>query len=227
MSLSDLILGIIGLALTLMVFSYLIKDNVFFGLALYLLVGVSSGFAVLLIVRSVILPMLIRPLGQPGTLAFYVALGVLLFAILLVFMLFKRGSDVGRIPLALLVGVMAAMALVGISRGTLAPQLLATYYRISPGVVANWQVIRIWGLIEGLGILLGVITVLVFFEKRQKSKTPDGKKTPILDGISKVGQVFIGITFGALFVGLFSSALIALISNLGSHVDFFSRLFGG
>ena len=73
MSLPDLVLGIIGLALTVMVFSYLIKDNVFFGIALYLLVGVSSGFATLLIIRSVILPMLISPLTQPGTQAFYLA----------------------------------------------------------------------------------------------------------------------------------------------------------
>lgn len=227
MSLSDLILGIVGLALTLMVFSYLIKDNVFFGIALYLLVGVSSGFATLLIVRSVVIPMLISPLSHPGTLAFYVALVVLLLAILLIFMLFKRGSGMGRIPLAILVGVMAAIALIGISRGTLAPQLLATYYRISPGIVASYQAVRIWGLVEGLAILLGVVTVLIVFEKRQKTQAQAGKKTPVLDGISKVGQVFIGITFGALFVGLFSSALIALISNLGSHVDFFSKLFGG
>ena len=227
MSITDLVVGIVGLALTLMVFSYLIKDNVFFGIALYLLVGVSSGFATLLIIRSVILPMLISPLSAPGTLAFYVALVLLGLSVLLVLMLFKRGSTLGRIPLALLVGVMAAMALVGISRGTLAPQILAIYYRISPGIVASYQAIRVWGLIEGLAILLGVVTVLVFFEKRQQSKAKEGKKTPILDGISKVGQVFIGITFGALFVGLFSSALIALIANLSSHVDFFSRLFGG
>ncbi len=227
MSVTDLILGIIGLALTLMVFSYLIKDNVFFGIALYLLVGVGSGFATLLLIRSVVLPMLFRPLSQPGTQAFYVALVLLVLALFLVLMLFKRGNTLGRIPLALLVGVMVAMALVGISRGTLAPQILAIYYRISPGIVASWSKIRVWGLIEGLGILIGVVTVLFFFEKRQKSKLQEGKKTPILDGVSKVGQVFIGITFGALFVGLFSSALIALISNLGSHVDFFSRLFGG
>lgn len=227
MSVTDLVLGIVGLALTVMVFSYLIKDNVFFGIALYLLVGVSSGFATLLIMRSVILPMLLRPLSQPDTQAFYVALVLLVLGIFLVLMLFKRGIVLGRIPLALLVGVMAAMALVGISRGTLAPQLLAIYYRVSPGVVADWSVIRVWGLIEGLAILLGVVAVLLFFEKRQKMKSPDAKSTPVLDGISKIGQIFIGITFGALFVGLFSSALIALIANLGAHIDFFSRLFGG
>ncbi|HPL82533.1 MAG TPA: hypothetical protein PLU23_08520, partial [Anaerolineaceae bacterium] len=62
MSGADLVLGIVGLVLTLMVFSYILKDNVFFGIALYLLVGVSSGYATLLIIRSVILPMLVSPL---------------------------------------------------------------------------------------------------------------------------------------------------------------------
>lgn len=138
MSLSDLILGIVGLALTLMVFSYLIKDNVFFGIALYLLVGVSSGFATLLIVRSVIIPMLISPLSHPGTLAFYVALVVLLLALLLIFMLFKRGSGMGRIPLAILVGVMAAIALIGISVARLhrncLPPITASAQGLSPAI---------------------------------------------------------------------------------------------
>jgi hypothetical protein len=227
MSLPDLVLGIIGLALTVMVFSYLIKDNVFFGIALYLLVGVSSGFATLLIIRSVILPMLISPLTQPGTQAFYLALVPLLLSILLVLMLFKRGSRMGRIPLAFLVGVMTAMALMGISRGTLAPQVLSIFYWFSPGIVAGWSAIRWWGLVEGIAILIGVVAVLTFFEDRQRKISQKNPSSPLLKGVSKVGQVFLGVTFGALFVGILSSALIALIGNLSAIVDFFSHLFAG
>lgn len=227
MSLPDLVLGIIGLALTVMVFSYLIKDNVFFGIALYLLVGVSSGFATLLIIRSVILPMLISPLTQPGTQAFYLALVPLLLSILLVLMLFKRGSRMGRIPLAFLVGVMAAMALMGISRGTLAPQVLSIFYWFSPGIVAGWSAIRWWGLVEGIAILIGVVAVLTFFEDRQRKISHKSPSSHLLKGVSKVGQVFLGVTFGALFVGILSSALIALIGNLSAIVDFFSHLFTG
>lgn len=227
MSPSDLILGIIGLALTVMIFSYLIKDNVFFGIALYLLVGVSAGFATLLIIRSVILPMLIRPLIQVGTQAFYLALVPLVLSVLLIMMFFKRGSRLGRIPLAFLTGVMAAMALMGISRGTLAPQILSIFYWFLPGLLAGSSTIRWWGLVEAIALLIGVVAVLYFFRERQNKMKLKESKTPVLVGLSKLGQVFLGITFGALFVGILSSALIALISNLSAIVEFFSTLLTG
>ncbi len=227
MSGADLVLGIVGLALTLMVFSYILKDNVFFGIALYLLVGVSSGYATLLIIRSVILPMLVSPLLKPGTQSFYLALVPLILSVLFVFMLFKRGSRMGRIPLAFLVGVMVAMALFGVSRGTLAPQLLSVFQYFSLGVVAGHSTIRWWGLLEAIAIFLGVVAVLAFFQERQRKMFGKTENSVVLTGMSKLGQVFLGITFGALFVGLLSSALIALIGNLTTIVDFFRTLLGG
>lgn len=227
MSSADLVLGIVGLVLTLMVFSYILKDNVFFGIALYLLVGVSSGYATLLIIRSVILPMLVSPLLKPGTQSFYLALVPLILSVLFVFMLFKRGSRMGRIPLAFLVGVMVAMALFGVSRGTLAPQLLSVFQYFSLGVVAGHSTIRWWGLLEAIAIFLGVVAVLAFFQERQRKMFGKTENSVVLTGMSKLGQVFLGITFGALFVGLLSSALIALIGNLTTIVDFFRTLLGG
>ena len=227
MSGADLVLGIVGLALTLIVFSYILKDNVFFGIALYLLVGVSSGYATLLIIRSVILPMLVSPLLKPGTQSFYLALVPLILSVLFVFMLFKRGSRMGRIPLAFLVGVMVAMALFGVSRGTLAPQLLSVFQYFSLGVVAGHSTIRWWGLVEAIAIFLGVVAVLAFFQERQRKMFGKTENSVVLTGMSKLGQVFLGITFGALFVGLLSSALIALIGNLTTIVDFFRTLLGG
>lgn len=227
MSGADLVLGIVGLVLTLMVFSYILKDNVFFGIALYLLVGVSSGYATLLIIRSVILPMLVSPLLKPGTQSFYLALVPLILSVLFVFMLFKRGSRMGRIPLAFLVGVMVAMALFGVSRGTLAPQLLSVFQYFSLGVVAGHSTIRWWGLVEAIAIFLGVVAVLAFFQERQRKMFGKTENSVVLTGMSKLGQVFLGITFGALFVGLLSSALIALIGNLTTIVDFFRTLLGG
>ncbi len=227
MSGADLVLGIVGLVLTLMVFSYILKDNVFFGIALYLLVGVSSGYATLLIIRSVILPMLVSPLLKPGTQSFYLALVPLILSVLFVFMLFKRGSRMGRIPLAFLVGVMVAMALFGVSRGTLAPQLLSVFQYFSLGVVAGHSTIRWWGLLEAIAIFLGVVAVLAFFQERQRKMFGKTENSVVLTGMCKLGQVFLGITFGALFVGLLSSALIALIGNLTTIVDFFRTLLGG
>ena len=49
----------------------------------------------------------------------------------------------------------------------------------------------------------------------------------IFEGISKIGQVFIGITLGAVFAGIFSSALTALIDRILFIGQFIAQLIGG
>ena len=121
----DLVLGLLGFLLTLAVFSYLLGDNLFFRTALYLLAGVSSGYAAALILTKVILPYLILPLGKPGTATFYLSLAPLLLSVVLLAILIPRRQQWAKLPLAFLVGVVAAVSLSGVLRGTLAPQLLA------------------------------------------------------------------------------------------------------
>jgi hypothetical protein len=54
----ELISALIGFLLTLMVFSYLIGDNPLFRVAIYLFIGVSSGYAATVIVNYVLIPRL-------------------------------------------------------------------------------------------------------------------------------------------------------------------------
>ena len=52
MSKIDLILTLAGLLMSLMVFSYFLDDKLLFGLAMVSLVGISAGFAVLVLERE-------------------------------------------------------------------------------------------------------------------------------------------------------------------------------
>jgi hypothetical protein len=79
----------------------------------------------------------------------------------------------------------------------------------------NWTAI-----FEAFMMLLGVISVLFFFHHRNKRETSNESPQPWLDGIRAVGQMFIGISFGAIFVGLFSTGLTALIATLERIIDF-------
>ena len=58
----ELISALTGFIITLMIFSYLIGDNPLFRVALYIFIGVSSGYAVAVVWHSVLVPKLFDPL---------------------------------------------------------------------------------------------------------------------------------------------------------------------
>ena len=223
----DVIIGLIGFALTLMVFSYLLGDNFFFRAALYLLVGVSSGYIAAVLITKVILPLLIAPIQAHNGQLTLLTVVPLLLCLLLVLMLFPRTVSAGKLPLAFLVGVMAAMTIAGVSRGTLAPQLLSIVNRFSPSLVQiSGQ--PAWGqILEAVFILLGVVAVLFTFHHRTHRKDDAEARSGLVEGLSSIGQVFIGITFGMLFVGFYTTALTALIAQLGTLKDFILSLITG
>ena len=221
----DLVLGLLGFLLTLAVFSYLLGDNLFFRTALYLLAGVSSGYAAALILTKVILPYLILPLGKPGTATFYLSLAPLLLSVVLLAILIPRRQQWAKLPLAFLVGVVAAVALSGVLRGTLAPQLLAALQPFDQTALIGDGTNAWLRLLEALLGLLGLISVLFVFHHYQRSRNGVLTRSNLIEGVSTIGQVFLGITFAALFVGIYATALIALISRLSWLRDFFGLLF--
>ena len=58
----EIISALVGLILTLMIFSYLIGDNPLFRIAVYLFICVSSGYAATVVWYSVLVPKLFQPL---------------------------------------------------------------------------------------------------------------------------------------------------------------------
>lgn len=225
MSPSEFFTLIIAATLTVMVFSYILGDRLFFGIATHVLIGVSAAFLALVVIQKVIMPYLITPLADVSDPGFLLALIPLALSILLVFMLFKRGTQAGAIPLAFLGGVLAALAIVGVTRGTLAPQILSVLGRFEPGQLMHEAQPQWSAIVEAVMILLGVISVLFFFHHSGQSKAGEVVRPVFLQGVGSIGQIFIGITFGALFVGLFSSALIALISSLSDIIQFITLWF--
>ena len=67
MEFPDLIWTILGILLTLMIFSYVWGDNPLFRTASYLFVGVTAGYVAVLLITQVILPRLAWPLLRTST----------------------------------------------------------------------------------------------------------------------------------------------------------------
>ena len=211
----ELISALVGLILTVMVFSYLIGDNLFFRIAVYLFIGVASGYAAVIVWHFVIIPKLIQPF-----LAFDpLAIVAFVLAVSLLAKLFPGISWVGSFAMALLVGVGAAAALGGALVGTLLPQAQAAVDGFDLRA-AGGGLNALMQLVQGGVMLLGTVFTLASFHF-SAGRAADGapKRNRILEGVAWVGRIFIAITFGVLFAGVYMSALTAMIERLSFIIN--------
>jgi len=222
--LADPIGAIIGFALTLMVLSYIIGDNILFRVAISIFIGVASGYAAILILYNVIWYQVLVPVfqvittGKVDNLLTY-ATHVLPAVILGIWMLTKaspRLSRGGTPVLAFLTGVGAATMIAGAVRGTIFPQIGASANLLNKQTGPSELNDLVGWFINGLIILVGTVTTLIYFQfgiKRQEEGVPI-QRSIILEYLSTAGQSFIVVTLGVLFAGVYIATLSALIDRV-------------
>jgi hypothetical protein len=229
MNWADFAWGLAGFLLTVMIFSYLIGDNLFFRLASALFVGLTAGYLSLLVIHYILGAYLWTPLVS-GTWATRLwTLVPLVLIVLLGLSQFARFSKLGSIPLAFLAGVISAVTIGGAVFGTLIPQSTAL---IIPFDLDTWRGPGNWLKgVDALTMLLGAVATLSYFHfGRRKPDHPReaaNQRPKGVEVLSKVGQVFIGISLGAIFAGVFSSALLALINRIAFIGQFITQWIGG
>ncbi|MCU0514700.1 MAG: hypothetical protein MUE40_19270 [Anaerolineae bacterium] len=197
-----------GFVLTLLILSYLLGDNPLYRLAIYLLIGLAAAFTTLITFEGVLIPLVTAAADGEITTEDLVGLVSLVAGlVLLVLLLFRRLPGAG-IALAFLIAVGAALAVVGSITGTLLPLTLAT------------GTLTADNLFNGLVILVGVITSLVYFQYVAR-RTPDGQiqRGRLVQGMSAVGQGFIVVTLGALY----GAAILTSLTILSERVSFLVR----
>jgi len=200
--------------LTLAVLSYVFGDNPVFRIAQYLFVGVAAGYAASLAWTSVLWPRVQLLWSDPSVYWHYgvfFVLGLLLLA---------RGSRhtaaLAGLPLGVLFGSGAALALGGALTGTLVPQVRATLLSVSPadygGGLAGWAY-----ALDALLLVVGTIAVLAAFHFSAPGR---GRLAAVwrrlLTLFGGLGRALIMVTFGALLAG----ALLTFFSMLNSRLAF-------
>ena len=219
----NLITGIVSFLLTLMILSYLIGDNPAFRVAVYIFVGVSAGYAAAVAWWQVLYPKLVVPLATGNVFQRLLPLVALVLGILLLMKLSPRTAWLGNGSIAFLVGVGAAVAVGGAVMGTLIPQTQATYKVFDLSSVDP----KLWleRVFFGALMLIGTITTLVYFHFGAKS-TPDGPQpNRVVAILGRIGQVFIAITLGVLFAGVFAASMTALIERINFLWSFIASFF--
>lgn len=219
---ADMITGIVAFLITLMILSYLIGDNPLFRIAVYFFVGISAGYVAAVSIRQVLWPDLLQPLYQGLLFGISVQQAVLAVPLLLSGLLLMKAwpplSRLGMPAMGLLVGAGAAVAVGGAVTGTIFPQVNAT--------ITDFEITRVTSpesLLNAGLILVGVVTTLVYFHFGARTRT-DGsvRRFGLIELVAFIGSIFLAVTLGVLFAGVYSAALTAMIERL----HFFGTFFG-
>jgi hypothetical protein len=167
--------------LTLMVLSFLYKENPFFRLTEYVFVGLSSGYAFAAALRLFINQALI-PIFVDGSMDFVapLVLGALFYA-----QFSKKYSTVYRVPLSLAIGYGLGITIWSVMQTYFVRQLTAT---MVPLYVVGDPITSLNNIV----LVLGTILSLSYFILHREQKGTYGK-------ITKIGKYFVLATLGAVF----------------------------
>lgn len=233
-ALADTIGTIVAALLTLCVFSYLLGDNALWRLAEHLMAAVALGYVSVVAIHQVLAGKLLAPLavalqapGGPQASQLVRLLVPLVLGLGLIGASTRRPgllSWAGKLSLALLLGVGAAVAVAGALTGTLLPQVLA-----AAGVRHYAQTYpRDLALFSGLAALVGTTGVLLhfYFGRGREGPRPDVRHS-LVQTWGGLGWWFVLIALGAMLATTF----VARVSQLGGRIEFLldgaRRLFGG
>jgi hypothetical protein len=217
----DLITGIIAFLITLMVFSYLVGDNPVYRIATYFFVGVSAGYVASVALWQVLWPRLFLPISTGTPDQQLMSIIPLVFSGLVLIKLWPRLSKLGGPAMAYLVGIGAAVAIGGGVIGTLTPQIMATINFFDLGAAAARHIPFVELMFNGGIILTGTITSLVYFQFSARSQ-PDGavRRNGLVELLAWLGRIFIAITLGVIFAGVYAAALTAFIERINFLITF-------
>jgi hypothetical protein len=198
--------------LTIMVYSYLLGDNPLYRLAEHVFIGSSVAYAVVVVIRGVLGPLLLVPLTSGETGEKILAVVPLVLGLLLWAKLKTSWAWLGNFSVAFLLGVGAALAIGGALFGSILPQVRATV-----------NAMDLSGLGSGLIIVIGTLSTLLYFHFATGAKgSLSGVGTGFIRAWARFGRWFIMIAFGAIF----ANTVMARISLLIGRVRFLLDVFG-
>ena len=176
----DLVGVWVGVFVTLMVLSFLYKENAFFRLTEYVFTGLASGYAFAASLRLFVNQAL-DPIFLDGNLTFIVpvVLGSLFYA-----QFTKKYSALYRVPLSLSIGYGLGVTIWSVFAEFFVRQITATMVPIVTGDALV--------TLDNVVLVVGTISALSYFILHREQKGVWG-------GFTRVGKYFILATLGAVF----------------------------
>lgn len=170
----------IAAGLTLMMFSFIYKDNIFYKIGEHLYLGVSVGYGIGIQYWQAIWPNVIRAIGIEHN---YWTIFPVFIGLFIIIRLIPSLSWLSRMSFAFIIGGVAGLGIPRVIHALFLPQLFETLRPFD----------KSWGQnVNQVIILLAVFSVVFFFFFSLEHKRTVGM-------ISRVGLFFIMISFGAAF----------------------------
>jgi hypothetical protein len=205
---------VLGAALTLMIFSYLVGDNPLYRLALHLFVGALVGYSFGIVLRQIFILKILVQLRDKE----YIVVAPLILGILLLIKGLPEHAYIGNFSIAYLVGVGTAVALSGVLLGTLVPQIGATGRALSLASPASLR--------DGLLIIVGTVcTLMAFTFTMRRRQGLAGVPAQITGAMAWLGRLFLIFAFGIAFAGALTASLSIFIGRTQYLIDFFSEIY--
>lgn len=217
---ADLVAGALGFLFTVALLSYLVGDNPIYRAALHIFIGVSVGYAALVLLQQVLIPRLAAPLasGDPQIMAL-AALPLALFGFLSL-KFSPRMAPLGNVSTAFMLGAGTALAIAGALAGTLAPQIEATWLSILPGAAG--------GFLNNLVMIAGTVLTLLAFQFWLVGRRAAEGREPhkVMAWLARGGQVFVVVALAAVYGGMILSGLAVFQERLTAVVEWLAGLIG-
>ncbi|MCY3832702.1 MAG: hypothetical protein OXG85_06770 [Chloroflexi bacterium] len=217
-------MAIVSFVLTLMVFSYVLGDlpliGVLYRTAIFIFVGMTAAFTLVVTYEGLILPYLQdsqdtsaswTTLGASADI--YIFFTALLFALLLLLKPVRPLTWLTNSALAVVIVVGASVAVVGALSGTLFPLLGATI------ALPENSATEFSALLESLLLFVGTMTGLFYFHYQVRA-TGAPQPSRLGQGLRHIGKAFIVTALGAIYASTILSSLTILTERISFLFQF-------
>ncbi|MCX5800018.1 MAG: hypothetical protein NTX17_01315 [Candidatus Eisenbacteria bacterium] len=215
----------LGALLTLMIFSFLYKDNPFYKFAEHLFVGVSAAYWMVIGIWTTLMPNLVARIWPSAVKSIvnmpedarpqYHFIIPAVFGLLMLTRLVEKISWLSRWAMAFVIGYAAGTNFTRYLQSDFVGQI---YNTMLPLVVKTNGGISIGAILSSVVLLVGVISALIYFFFSKEHSGAFG-------AASRLGIWFLMVTFGAAF-GYTVMARISLLTGRMQYLgDWLATMF--
>jgi len=218
----EIILGAwVATGLTLLIFTFLYKDNPLFKLAEHLYVGVSVGYLIVKTYDTVIMHLIIKPILDNGEISLLIPVAI---GMLMLTRYVPKAAWMSRYAFAFIVGMGAGLAIPRTISSFILKQIEDTVRPLlsitgPDGITFSMNLLNPASNLNAIIILLGVSSVLFYFffsiEHSGAGKV-----------VARTGILFLMISFGAAFGYTVMARMSLLIGRLTDLIEFSDASYG-
>lgn len=211
----------VATGLTLLIFSFLYKDNPLFKLAEHLYVGVSVGYTIVKAYDTVLVHLVVKPIVEQGEISLLIPVGI---GMLMLTRYVPKAAWMSRYAFAFIVGMGAGLAIPRTISSFILKQVEDTIRPLlslagSDGITFSMNLLNPASNLNAIIILLGVSSVLFYFFFSIEH-TGAGK------AVARTGIMFLMISFGAAFGYTVMARMSLLIGRLTDLIEYSDASYG-